>query len=149
MADKHDVVWLPSRADNTQNEWCFWESGSNFGRAKCVRPVEQLISPSEVRATSRTLFLVLIFFAPVNQCVIVVVNLASQAGTQCGQLYTNVCIHSHQSGHVKGPLSEKVRMPSSQWMSGKLSTALVQLAQANGGPYCGGGKVITRLSHGL
>ena len=68
---------------------------------------------------------------------------ASQAGTQCGQLYTNVCIHSHQNWHVKGLLSEKVRMPSSQWMSDKLSTALLQVAQANGGPHCWGGNVTT------
>ena len=35
-------------------------------------------------------------FQLITQHVVVVVNLPSQAGTNCGQLYTNVYIHSHQ-----------------------------------------------------
>ena len=36
------------------------------------------------------------FYQLITQYVVVVVNLPSQAGTNCGQLYTNVYIHSHQ-----------------------------------------------------
>ena len=50
----------------------------------------------------------------ITQRVVVVVNLPSQAGTQCGQLYTNVYIHSHQNRHVKGLLSENLRLPTAQ-----------------------------------
>ena len=50
----------------------------------------------------------------ITHSVVVVVKLPSQAGTYCGQLYTNVYTHSHQNRHVKGLLSEKLRMPTSQ-----------------------------------
>ena len=50
----------------------------------------------------------------VTHSVVVVVNLPSQAGTNCGQLYTNVYIHSHQIRYVKGLTSQTGRMPYSE-----------------------------------
>ena len=38
----------------------------------------------------------------ITQHVVVVVNLPSQAGTECGQMYTNVYRKSHQTWPVKG-----------------------------------------------
>ena len=58
-------------------------------RAKSVRPAEQL--------RQATIFGIILLVATINQCVVSVVNLASRAGTQCGQLYTDVCIQSPQN----------------------------------------------------
>ena len=51
-----------------------------------------------VRALFSLSFFLSLFlsFQLITQHVVVVVNLPSQAGTNCGQLYTNVYIHSHQ-----------------------------------------------------
>ena len=46
------------------------------------------------------LFFLSLSFQLITQHVVVVVNLPSQAGTYCGQLYTNVYTHSHQNRHV-------------------------------------------------
>ena len=51
---------------------------------------------------SLSLSLSLSIFQLITQCVVVIVNLPSQAASKCGQLYTNVYRHSHQIWPVKG-----------------------------------------------
>jgi hypothetical protein len=95
--------------------WCPWAllEGDSFCLSVC---------PSIILFAHLFLCLTiyLLLFSPpplselITQRVVVVVNLPSQKGTNCGQLYRNVYTHSHQNRHVKGLLSEKLRMPASQ-----------------------------------